>query len=264
MLKLSFGADPEVFVKQGGKFVSAHGLVQGTKENPFKVERGAVQVDGMALEFNIDPASTEEEFALNVETVIATLGSMVPDYELVAQPTAHFGKAYMKTQPKEALELGCDPDYNAYTGSENSRPDGDVDFRTGAGHLHIGWTSGVDINNADHREACNTVAKQLDWSLGILSTMFDKDEKRRELYGNWGALRYKPYGMEYRTLSNAWLNDPKLIRWVFRVAEQAIRNLENKKHLYIENSPESLFKAGKADLLYKYVVEKQGYEAPPV
>lgn len=50
------GADPELFVSKAGVILSAFGLVGGTKKVPQKVERGAVQVDGMALEFNIDPA----------------------------------------------------------------------------------------------------------------------------------------------------------------------------------------------------------------
>ena len=52
--KFTIGADPEVFVADSltNTFVSAHDLVPGTKLEPFAVNKGAVQVDGMALEFN--------------------------------------------------------------------------------------------------------------------------------------------------------------------------------------------------------------------
>ena len=40
-----------------GKAFSAHGLVKGTKERPQTTDNGAVQVDGLALEFNTDPVS---------------------------------------------------------------------------------------------------------------------------------------------------------------------------------------------------------------
>ena len=53
MSKILVGCDPEIFVKQAGVFKSAHGLVVGDKKDPQKVNKGAVQVDGMALEFNI-------------------------------------------------------------------------------------------------------------------------------------------------------------------------------------------------------------------
>ena len=257
-IDLLLGADPEVFVKQGGSFVSAHGLVEGTKENPFPVKCGAVQVDGMALEFNIDPAKDAAEFKKNITTVMAILDKMVPDHDLSAVPTATFGKSYMATQPEEALELGCEPDYNAWTdGAENPKPNGAADFRTGAGHIHIGWTEGVDINDPDHLEACMTVVKQLDWSLGILSTMYDKDEKRRTLYGDWGAFRPKSYGVEYRVLSNAWLQSPELIDWVYRTVDDAIQRLYNGEHNYSETrKPLAKF--------LPYVKDVWKYEIPPV
>jgi len=104
-IALTVGADPEVFVKQGGKFVSAHGLVQGTKEEPFVVDKGAVQVDGMALEFNIDPAKNAKEFSDNIRVVMDILDGMVPDHELVPTPTATFGKKYMTTMLGRAVLL---------------------------------------------------------------------------------------------------------------------------------------------------------------
>lgn len=256
-LPLKVGADPEVFVKQNGAFVSAHGLVQGTKELPFKVNKGAVQVDGMALEFNIDPAENETEFNENIQTVMSILGGMVPEHELEPIPTAVFGKSYMEKQPQEALELGCDPDFDAWNdGKENPRPDGAADFRTGAGHIHIGWTEGVDITHPEHLEACITVVKQLDWSLGILSTLFDKDEKRRELYGNWGAFRPKSYGVEYRVPSNAWLKHPELVKWVYRTVNTAIQKLYNGEHNYCETLKPT-------DKYIPYIVNVMGYELPP-
>lgn len=86
MSKILVGCDPEVFVKQEGVFKSAHNLIKGDKKNPQKIKHGAVQVDGMALEFNIDPAASEQEFVFNVNQVFAALKAMVPDYEVVATP----------------------------------------------------------------------------------------------------------------------------------------------------------------------------------
>ncbi len=57
-MTMLIGADPEVFLKVGKKNISSHGLINGDKKNPLKVDKGAVQIDGTALEFNIDPAST--------------------------------------------------------------------------------------------------------------------------------------------------------------------------------------------------------------
>jgi hypothetical protein len=215
-MQILVGCDPEVFVRKGGEFVSAFGLIKGDKQNPQKVNRGAVQVDGMALEFNIDPAHSEDEFCLNVQDVFATMCSMVPGYEVIATPVAHFSYEYMKTQPKEALELGCDPDYNAWSNMVNIKPNGDRPMRTASGHIHIGWTGDENVDDANHRHRCNLVAQQLDFYLGLGSLAYDSDIERREMYGKAGCVRYKPYGVEYRTLSNAWLKSEKLMRWAYR------------------------------------------------
>ncbi|AMO43530.1 putative COOH-NH2 ligase [Pseudomonas phage K4] len=225
-LNILVGADPEIFMMKGGKFVSAHGAIPGNKKEPFKVDKGAVQVDGMALEFNIDPAKDEKEFVRNLTTVMSTLKGMVPGFELNPSPVAEFGFDYIKAQPDEATELGCDPDFNAYeNGAANPRPNANVDFRTGAGHVHIGWGEGIDVSDPDHIEACCMATKQLDYYLGLPSILFDKGTKRRTLYGAPGTFRPKPYGVEYRVLSNAWLKDEKLMEWVFKNTVLAIQRL---------------------------------------
>lgn len=207
------GADPEVFVKQQGVYRSAHNLVPGTKLNPHPVRNGAVQVDGMALEFNIDPSDSEDAWVFNLTSVIAQLREMVPDYEVVADPVATFDPEYLLSQPREALELGCDPDFNAWTGDVNTKPEAVRPIRTGAGHVHIGWTEGE--NSPEHFALCQRIIKQLDFYLGLPSMFYDNDVERRELYGKAGAFRPKSYGCEYRVLSNRWLASESLMRWVF-------------------------------------------------
>lgn len=224
-MQILVGADPEQFVKQNGVFVSAHNLIRGDKKNPQKVPNGAVQVDGMALEFNIDPASTEDQFCFNIQDVMKTMASMVPGYEVVSVPVADFTLEYLRSQPKEALELGCEPDFNAWMSAVNPRPDGERPMRTASGHVHIGWTGGEDISEQGHLNRCDAVAKQMDFFLGLASLMYDPDTRRREMYGKAGACRYKSYGVEYRTLSNAWLRSPELIRWVFRATKRGVEAL---------------------------------------
>jgi hypothetical protein len=224
-IQILVGADPEFFVKQNGVFVSAHGLVKGDKANPLKVDRGAVQVDGMALEFNIDPAADADEFYLNITTVMNALKSMVPGYEHALVPVAHFGKEYIDSQPEEAKILGCDPDFNAWTRQENVKPDMELPFRTASGHVHIGWGDGYDVNNPDHLELCQKATKQMDFFLGLPSLSYDEDKQRRDMYGKAGTYRPKVYGVEYRTLSNAWLKSEALIKWVHRSVAKGMKEL---------------------------------------
>ena len=224
-MKILVGCDPEVFVKKDGKFVSAHGLISGDKKNPQKVRNGAVQVDGMALEFNINPAASEDEFYFNVQDVYEQMKLMVPQHEVVATPVAEFGFKYLKEQPPAALELGCDPDFNGWSGTVNPRPDGKRPFRTASGHVHIGWTENKDSEDGDHRSTGMAVVRQMDFYLGLVSLLFDRDTKRRTMYGKAGACRFKPYGVEYRTLSNVWLQNERLMRFVYRATIKGVQSL---------------------------------------
>lgn len=231
MTQILVGCDPEVFVRKNGVFHSAFGLIKGDKKNPQKVNRGAVQVDGMALEFNIDPATSEDEFCINVQEVLNTMTKMVPGFEVVATPVAEFSLDYLKQQPKEALELGCDPDYNAWDSKANPRPDGERPMRTASGHVHIGWDNGADVQDLDHITRCNMVVKQLDFYLGLPSLFYDKETRRREMYGKAGACRYKSYGVEYRTLSNAWLVNRERMAWVYRATVAGVLSVMEGKTL---------------------------------
>jgi hypothetical protein len=234
VLPLTVGADPEVFVrhKATGELVSAHGLVPGTKDNPHRVAAGAVQVDGMALEFNIDPAKNPNQFAARISQVMRVLDDMVPDHDLAIQPVAEFSRDVFDSAPEEAKVLGCEPDLDAWTGQINPAPNQEVDFRTAAGHVHLGWTENMDITDPDHIEACCMMGKQLDAVLLPLSLEEDKDTKRRELYGQPGAIRVKPYGVEYRVLSNYWLASEALMKSVFEHAEAAYKLLRRNVKLY--------------------------------
>ena len=232
------GSDPEQFVrnKETGQFVSAWGMIKGDKKNPQPVQKGAVQVDGMALEFNIVPAKTREEFVLHNSTVMNILASMVPpELELVAVPVADFSVEYLAAQPAEALVLGCDPDFNAYTLDMNVPPDNKLPMRTASGHVHIGWGQG--LQGDEHRAMSEAVARQMDYFLALPALFVDKDERRRLMYGKSGCLRYKPYGMEYRTLSNFWLASQELMAWVYDQTIEGVTRLFDGEDFTNEYGP---------------------------
>lgn len=229
MTQILIGADPEIFVTRGGVNVSAHDLIPGTKKNPFKVKNGAVQIDGTALEFNIEPAATADQFVLHIQTVMQQLSEMVKDkdasVDFAISPSVVYSKDIFSKIPESALELGCEPDYNAYTGLENERPSserlkGFETMRTGSGHVHIGWTKNADPFDPAHFADCRILTKVLDAVLGSAALNWDTDRQRVKLYGAPGSFRPKPYGMEYRVLSNAWLKDPALVRFVYSVTRQ--------------------------------------------
>lgn len=224
------GADPEMFLwsKRSEVYVSAHDMLPGTKKEPFKVQSGAVQVDGTAAEFNIDPASTPQEFYANIKSVMKSLQHMVPDYTLRAVPFVKYNRSYFdRIVPEYAKALGCDPDYNAWEMAMNDPPGTSSSLRTASGHVHIGWTQDADPFSEEHFATCVGLTKQLDYYLGIMSLEWDPDPTRRALYGSAGAFRPKPYGVEYRVLSNAWLNRMSLIKKVFNLTKRGTEQFFN-------------------------------------
>lgn len=225
------GADPEVFVqnKKTKRFIGAHGLVAGTKRYPMCLPRSrgcTGQVDGMALEFNTPPSPNAGWFSRRITGGKRGLSTSIPLHlSILVQPTAEFDKEEWERAPEEAVVLGCEPDFCAWGGVYvNEPPDANVSFRTGAGHIHLGWGKYFEITE-DFKEICAALVREQDSLNGLASLLYDQDTKRRELYGRAGAFRPKSYGVEYRTLSNSWVRCQELSRYVARRTFQAAKNM---------------------------------------
>lgn len=228
MTQFMIGCDPELFVKNAdGKVVSAVGMVKGSKKEPEKVKDGAFQVDGLALELNTTPVPYNDfaSFDKNVLSVMAQLKKRLPDgHEFLIKSSVNFDEDVIASAPPEALELGCEPDYNAWAeGTANPRPNASTNLRTGAGHLHIGWDKDIPVDHPDHIAVCCDFVKTLDLYVGLASIILDPDPTRRTLYGKAGAFRPKSYGVEYRTPSNAWLTSNTRRSFIFGALNMAIQ-----------------------------------------
>lgn len=223
---ITFGCDPELFIVDSkGEFVCPDGIIPGTKDEPYPVPKGAVQQDGMAAEFNINPVDNYHDFEDSIKTVMKEMEKFLPDgYRYACVPSAVFSEAEWERASEKTKQLGCSPDFNAWTGSPNPPPADEENprLRCAGGHLHYGWTNDADMSNAQHILACRDLVKQLDWFLGGWSIRLDKDDLRRRLYGKAGAMRFKPYGVEYRTLSNFWLANPSRRKAVWNRMNSAI------------------------------------------
>jgi hypothetical protein len=203
------GADPECFIIDAkGLPVAANLFVPGTKETPHKVPGGALQVDGVAAEVNIDPAESFVEFRDNLNLVIGALQATIPkDHRLAWVPSIQFPADRWETIPEQAKELGCHPDMNAWTEEFNPPPEISPEYerlRTAAGHIHIGWGEGLLADPA-HKKNCFDLVKQLDWHFfGVVPRA--EEALRRQMYGRAGACRIKDYGVEYRVPSASWVS----------------------------------------------------------
>jgi hypothetical protein len=215
----SLGCDPELFLADHtGRLKASCGLIGGTKTHPQPLtELGdgfAIQEDNVAVEFNIPPSTSKREFVSNVSRAMKFIGDGVNsglNLTIVPLSAASFPEEEL-TSPA-AKEFGCDPDFNAWTGEKNPRPKAvDQTLRSCGGHVHVGY---------DKRVSPSYLIRCMDLFLGVPSVLMDKGELRKQLYGKAGAFRDKSYGVEYRTLSNFWVFNPKLEEWVWDSTEKA-------------------------------------------
>src|SRR5690606_35384053 len=107
-------------------------------------------------------------------------------------------------------------------------PDAELPMRTASGHVHIGWDETCSLTGGrKHMREAARVARQMDFYLALPSLFYDEDIRRRSMYGKAGCMRVKPYGMEYRTLSNKWLSKDSLVKWVFNQVQIGMQALKD-------------------------------------
>lgn len=239
MVKLKIGCDPEMFLIENGWPISAHDLFPGTKEEPYKVERGAIQVDGLALEFNIDPAETFQEFDRNISTVLKEIDSRILKINKeqkrkiirLLTPIRYFSRGYFNKLPDNVKVLGCEPDFNSKDASVIVKKQDitKTPFRTAAGHIHVGWTEGEDSLSYPHLEDCRFIADYFWKKDGGKSphtiSLTQEERTRLEFYGGDGAFRPKPYGVELRSYSNLWVHYSDCRRLMFDYITKNVQDL---------------------------------------
>ena len=121
-MSFTIGADPEFFLMQNLKHKAAIGLIGGSKEfpRPLKKEGFAILEDNVAVEFNIAPCHNHQEFIDAIQYVMGGLKGMLDSYDFSHESAVLFD-ADQLVHP-QALEFGCEPDFNAWTKGMNPRP----------------------------------------------------------------------------------------------------------------------------------------------
>lgn len=222
-IRFKTGADPEVFVldQNTGTVVPAYKLTQGTKEKPTKTRRGGVLADNVMMEFNPTPQPSVSATNSVMSAMMDELADRRNFYDRAlmfsAVPTMTITAAVAKEE--KANVFGCDPDFDAYMqGATRKTPAPEPLVRCGAGHIHIGMDPKPDI--PDH-----ILAQLCDLTYGLAAVAAGEQQQgRRQRYGLAGIYRPKPYGIEYRTLSNMWVRDYGLLINLAN-AEEAFREL---------------------------------------
>lgn len=216
-MTVTIGSDPEVLLRhKDGHMVSAAGMFEGTKGNPVPFADGlAWQPDNVCLEYNTDPTASKKEWLRLHTTAIEAINEHVgPQGLSVCLESAHtFNKSEL--QHEDSWVFGCEPDFNVWAMQTSTMgQDTDRHFRSAGGHIHIG----IDCGMTQGEKVL--AAMMADFTIGLHLIQFEdgNDLKRRQLYGKAGSMRFKNYGIEYRTPSNAWLRSQDLMSDVFSLA----------------------------------------------
>lgn len=208
------GADPEMFIvnSKTNTVVSSIGMIPGEKGKPWvdknwEEEGFGLEIDNILAEFNIPPVKTKNDFVRVLNFMKDYIRNFVKnvnkDYDILC--------AASKMVPEDQLRhpiaklFGCSVDYNVYTESENPKPKGEkTNLRSAGFHIHMSYND-YNIDSSLY------LIRLFDIFLGLPSIIFDRDRKRRSLYGKAGCFRLTSYGFEYRVLSAKMYSSDELI-----------------------------------------------------
>lgn len=213
----TLGTDPELFLEKDGIIISAEGLIGGTKNEPKAIskEGHAIQEDNVMVEFNIPPSATKDEFLNNINFVKNYLETLASVYKCKLNYTTSAQLTKEELSTPQARMFGCDPSYNVYLKDISPAPSAKSTWRSCGGHIHIGY------DNPD-QETTEKIIYAMDMILGLQAVNLDPDTIRKDSYGKAGEFRFKPFGVEYRSLSNFWIKNDELINWAYESTAKVI------------------------------------------
>lgn len=223
----TIGTDPEFFVRSGNIITSVAGKLGCSKDQKLSLSDDVrLQEDNVLAEFDINPqkgfTAFNDNVARGIDLTNKLLNSM--DMEIAEGISSHiFTPEELNSFDKSAFVFGCTPDFNAFTGQKNPSPKSEnPGLRTSGGHIHIGITGAIEINTKTQM----MLGVLCDYYLSLPAVLLDKDTRRKELYGKASAIRYKEYGIEYRSLSNFWVADPVLRELVYDQVDKVVQNCD--------------------------------------
>lgn len=222
---MRLGSDPERFlVNAEGKVISAIGLIGGSKTQPLPVPslgKGfSIQEDNVLAEYNTPPAKSRNDFIAYQKAIQDYLSEKVEKQGLKLSNIASAIMTEDQMNHPKAWVFGCDPDFNVWSLEMNPKPKApDPLLRSSGGHIHVECD---DDNSLKVR-----LGRALDVFVGAPLCKVDPDVMRRQLYGQAGSIRFKPYGIEYRTPSNFWTLCEENIRQVWERVSVALTMASN-------------------------------------
>jgi hypothetical protein len=236
------GCDPEFFLKNKKTIVESINIIppEGLELGVYGgTPPGKIIRDGLQVELNPLPKGCREQIAVEVAISLDALHhKLIKDNSGVSlsfNGVISLSEKEMKNLHDESKKFGCAPSNNIYTKEQSKitvNPE-NYSYRSAGGHIHLGHCDSELMRDVFNKNT-EIVIELLDIICGNTCVLVDRDpmqQERRKVYGKAGEYRLPPHGIEYRTLSNFWLNNYQLFGLAFGLARQAVEVAANI-HLY--------------------------------
>lgn len=244
--RVSIGTDPEFFCFDvaTNKYISLIGKIGGTKDKPQSFEEEGLTScgkleDNVAAEFTTPPCQTLDDLYIFIENCRKVTERYLqkaynPNYHLVPHSSAYFENSELEMDG--ARVFGCSESKSLYKGVVERDASKAGNYRSAGFHLHFGF------NRPLEDEDMFNVVFLCDLFLGIPSIIYDKDTKRRSIYGNLGDYREKPKypGLEYRVMGIGMYEHKNIIQEGLNRIDHCVK-LQYEQHNYIINELKSRF-----------------------
>lgn len=208
---IAFGSDPETFVVSGdGTLSTPVDLIAPPKQVMLENAHGGYNRDGIALELNPRPSANPKEVAQHMMQLLADGSAMLARFGLTI--TNRIGADLKELPPMarvilpgDCFQLGCDPDFNAYTKKVNHVRVNPTKYtkRFCGGHISVQIEDKITFT-----DICELV-RMFDRYAGLHSLKWSATEsvERRKTYGKAGCFRWRQDKniIEYRTPDAGWL-----------------------------------------------------------
>jgi hypothetical protein len=240
---LLFGSDPEyatgyekdgvVYVEPPAYFRKYLGVdFEPDEKHPVFIRDSEIEImeDGCAFEYTLPAFANSNDLFSSIQRAHSLLSTWLSnyDYELLTVPTLDYEVLKWVNEDdefKNCIVFGCDPDKDAIDESYVCQTIDALQhpYRYFGGHLHVGSLDPDVVNFLqDHWKPYIHLLACLVGTTGVAYSPYpDLEVIRGKVYGRPGRYRLPNWGIEYRTLSNAWTTDKTVLEMIIERAKIA-------------------------------------------